>query len=109
MRCGARGCAFRSTVLTPWKSTQLSRPAPNWCGSAGRELALGRSLVYHSWTQGVLPKHVEPGLVLLRDPKVRVHGDESLAELAARVTDRNFRLFAERGQLHVINGAMRLQ
>jgi hypothetical protein len=32
-----------------------------------------------------------------------------LAELAARVTDRNFRLFAEHGLLHVINGKMCLQ
>ena len=57
----------------------------------------------------MLPKHLEPDLVLLRDPKLREHGEATLAELAARVTDRNFRLFAERGQLHVINGKMHLQ
>jgi dihydropteroate synthase len=32
-----------------------------------------------------------------------------LADLAARLTDRNFRLFAERGLLHVLSGRMRLQ
>ena len=32
-----------------------------------------------------------------------------LKELAERVTDRNFRLFAERGVLHVLNGQMYLQ
>ena len=57
----------------------------------------------------MLPKHLEPELVLLRDPKLREHGDETLQELARRVTDGNFRLFAERGLLHVINGSMYLQ
>ena len=46
---------------------------------------------------------------MLRDPKLREHGEETLRELAGRITDRNFRLFAERGQLHVINGQMHLQ
>src|SRR5262249_43461220 len=57
----------------------------------------------------VLPKHLEPGLVMLRDPKVRGHGAEALRELAGRVKDRNFRIFAENGRLHVISGPMYLQ
>ena len=56
----------------------------------------------------MLPKRLEPDLILLRDPKLREHGEEMLQELARRVTDRNFRLFAERGLLHVINGSMHL-
>src|SRR5262249_8745108 len=56
-----------------------------------------------------LPKHLEPGLVLLRDPKLREQGEQALRELAARITDRNFRLFAERGLLHVFNDKMFLQ
>jgi dihydropteroate synthase len=57
----------------------------------------------------VLPKHLEPDLVVLRDPKLHVHGEQMLRELAAQVQDRNFRIFAERGLLHVINGEMYLQ
>ena len=34
--------------------------------------------------------------------------NDRFEELAALVTDRNFRLFAERGLLHVINGQMSL-
>src|SRR5262249_16892218 len=52
---------------------------------------------------------VEADLVLLRDPRLQEHGEAALAELAERVTDRNFRLFAERGLIHVINGTMYLQ
>jgi dihydropteroate synthase-like protein len=87
----------------------LTTQVINWCRSCVRELALARRLVYHAVTQRVLPKHLEPDLVLLRDPRLQEHGEATLAELAGRVTDRNFRLFAERGLIHVINGKMYLQ
>src|SRR5205085_9489150 len=35
--------------------------------------------------------------------------EETLRELASRVTDRNFRLFAERGLLHALNDKVYLQ
>ena len=56
-----------------------------------------------------MPKHLEPDLVLLRDPRILEYGDAALRELAERITDRNFRLFAERGLLHVVNNKMHLQ
>ena len=87
----------------------LTTEVINWCRSCVRELDLARRLVYHACNEHVLPKHLEPDLVLLRDPKVRAHGEETLRELAERVTDPNFRLFAEGGRLHVINGQMYLQ
>jgi dihydropteroate synthase-like protein len=87
----------------------LTTEVINWCRSCVRELALARRLVYHAVTQRVLPKHLEPDLVLLRDPRLQEHGEATLAELARHVTDRNFRLFAERGLIHVINGKMSLQ
>ena len=87
----------------------LTTEVINWCRSAVRELDLARRLVYHACKERVLPKHLEPDLVMLRDPKLYEHGDETLRELAARIADRNFRLFAERGLLHVINGQMYLQ
>jgi dihydropteroate synthase-like protein len=87
----------------------LTTQVINWCRSCVRELALARRLVHHAVTQRVLPKHLEPDLLLLRDPRLREHGEATLAELARRVTDRNFRLFAEGGLIHVINGKMYLK
>src|SRR5438552_15683466 len=81
----------------------LTTEVINWCRSCVRELDLARRLVYHSCTQRVLPKRLEPDLLLLRDPKLRTHGEDALRELAGRITDRNFRLFAENGLLHVLN------
>src|SRR5262249_51322399 len=87
----------------------LTTQVINWCRTCVRELDLARRLVHFAGTRSVLPKHLEPDLVLLRDPKLREHGPEGLAELKARITDRNFRLFAEGGRLHVLNRAMHLQ
>jgi len=87
----------------------LTTAVINWCRSCVRELALARRLVYHACVNRTLPKHLEPDLLLLRDPRLREHGDETLRELAAKIVDRNFRLFAERGRLHAINGSMHLE
>jgi len=69
-----------------------------------KEFALARRLVYHAVANKVIPKRLEPDLVMLRDPKLYLQGQESLDELAERITDRNYRIFAERGELHVMNG-----
>jgi dihydropteroate synthase-like protein len=87
----------------------LTTQVINWCRSCVRELDLARRLVYYACKERVVPKRLEPDLVLLRDPKLHELGAETLAELAARVTDRNFRLFAERGLIHVLNDKMYLQ
>lgn len=80
-----------------------------WARSAVKEFDLARRLVYHAVKEKVLPKRLEPNLVVLRDPKLFAHGEEALVELASRITDRNYRIFAERGEIHVMNGSMYLR
>lgn len=87
----------------------LTTQVANWCRSCVREIDLARRLVHFACSRGVLPKHLDPDLLLLRDPKVRDHGAATLAELAGKLTDRNFRLFAEGGELHVLNRDMHLR
>ena len=82
----------------------LATEVINWGRSAVREFALARRLVHYAVTHKTLPKRLEPNLVLLRDPKLHVVGEAALAELAERITDPNYRIFAERGELHVLNG-----
>jgi dihydropteroate synthase len=86
----------------------LTTQVINWCRSAVREIDLARRLVWYSVRQRVLPKHLVPYLVLLRDAKLREHGEAALRELAQNITDPNFRLFAEQGWLHVLNNQMYL-
>lgn len=87
----------------------LTTQVINWCRSCVRELDLARRLVYHACTHRVLPKHIAPNLVMLRDPKLRMHGETMLNDMAANIKDRNFRLFVERGLLCVLNNQMFLQ
>jgi dihydropteroate synthase-like protein len=82
----------------------LTTEVINWGRSAVTEFAIARRLVHHAVTNKVVPKRLEPDLVLLRDPKLHEQGQPTLDELAERITDRNYRLFAERGELHVMNG-----
>lgn len=86
----------------------LTTEVINWARTSVKEFDLARRLVFHAVANGVLPKRLEPGLVMLRDRKVFEHGPAALAELASRVTDRNYRIFAEGGEVHAINGSMHL-
>jgi dihydropteroate synthase-like protein len=87
----------------------LTTEVINWCRSCVRELDRARRLVHYACKERILPKRLEPDLVMLRDPKLREHGPARLEELARQITDRNFRLFAEGGQLHALNSGMHLQ
>ena len=81
----------------------------NWSRSAIKEFDLARRLVCHAVIQKVLPKRMEPNLVMLRDPKLYPHGQVELESLAGKITDRNYRIFAERGELHIMNGSVYLR
>ncbi len=81
----------------------LTTEVVNWASSSVREFDQARRLVRHSVKNRVLPKYIGSQLVALRDPKVRTIGDDALRGIAARLTDPNFRIFAERGEIHLMN------
>jgi dihydropteroate synthase len=81
----------------------LTTAVINWARSSVRELDLARRLVHHAVTRRTLPKHVEPRLVALRDPRVVEYGSENLAEIQRRIRDPNWRIFAEGGLIHALN------
>ena len=81
----------------------------NWARTSVRECHLARQLVHYAVTHHVLPKHLEPGLVMLRDAKLLEHGPEGLRELALAIKDHSFRIFAEGGRLHVMTSGMYLE
>jgi dihydropteroate synthase-like protein len=82
----------------------LTTEVINWARSSVREIDLARRLMFHAVTRRTLPKHVEPRLVALRDPKVPRFGPEALREIASRIKDRNWRIFAEDGLITALNG-----
>ena len=56
-------------------------------------------------TRKTLPKRVEPRLVMLRGDRPPRFGPEGLRELAAKVKDPNWRIFAEDGRFYAFNNA----
>lgn len=87
----------------------LTTEVIHWARTSVRELDLARRLVHFAVKHRRLPKHVEPGLHLLRDEALRRHGKAELERLAAEIRDRNFRIFAEDGTIHVISSEGHLE
>lgn len=81
----------------------LTTQVINWCRSAVREFDLARRLAHYAVKNHVLSKHFDSQLVMLCDSQAREVGSDELAQLAAGIKDSNFRIFAERGELHIIN------
>jgi dihydropteroate synthase-like protein len=81
----------------------LTTEVINWARSSVREFDLARRQTFHAVNQRALPKHIDSSLVTLRDATLKELGRETLEHLATQVKDPNYRIFAEGGQLHVMN------
>jgi dihydropteroate synthase-like protein len=86
----------------------LTTQVINWAQSCVRECDLARRLVYHSVRQRVLPKHLEPRLVLLRDLHPSDVRPSELLQLAKQIKDHNYRVFAADGEVHVVSHNLHL-
>ncbi|MFT3882259.1 MAG: DUF6513 domain-containing protein [Gemmatales bacterium] len=86
----------------------LTTAVANFARSSIAECDLARRLAYYAVHQKRLPKKTDSRLLTLRDRKLRPMGQEILSQLAASLTDPNYRVFAEEGQLHVMNGKLHL-
>ncbi len=87
----------------------LTTQVIHWAVSSVRECSLARTLAHHAVTHRTLPKHVEPRLITLRSGKPQVHGQEVLDDLAKAIRDPNFRVFAERGKVHLVGAGLHLE
>ena len=86
----------------------LTTQVINWARTSVRECDLARRLVYHAVRRQSPPKHLEPQLVTLRDAKLLEFGPAALADLARRIKDNNFRIFAEGGEIHLVGAGLHL-
>jgi dihydropteroate synthase len=81
----------------------LTTQVINWARSSVRELDVARRLMHHSLTNGVLPKHLDSRLVMLRDSKIAEMTADEVAELARRITDPNYRILVQGDMIHLFN------
>jgi len=81
----------------------LTTQVVNWCRTAVAEFDRARRLVKFALDQKTPPKRLSEELVMLRDPRVTSLGDDGLQKLFSQLKDPNYRIFVERGEIHVMN------
>jgi dihydropteroate synthase len=83
----------------------LTTAVITWARSSVREIDMARRLTHYAVTHHTLPKHLEPELILLRDPRIERFGTDNLLELQRRIRDPNWRIFAEDELIHALNNS----
>ena len=74
-----------------------------WARGAVREVDVARRLMHYAITQHTIPKGVDDRLVTVKDPAVLAFTEQELRTLQAGITDPNFRIFADRDGITVLN------
>ena len=80
-----------TTEVIPWAQTSI------------RECDIARQLVFHAVQNGVLPKHVEEKLIILRDADKPDYNALFFDKLSADIRDHNIRLFVDDAGIHLGN------
>jgi dihydropteroate synthase-like protein len=73
---------------------------------AVRELDLACKLMSYAIENKILPKHLEDGLLTIKDPQSGAFSEEELRAMQNSVRDRNFRIFADRDSIYVFNNRL---
>jgi len=74
-----------------------------WARGAVREIDVARRLMHYAVTHHTIPKGVDDRLLTVKDPSLLTFSEEDLRALQARITDPNFRIFADREGITVLN------
>jgi dihydropteroate synthase len=82
----------------------LTTEVINWARSSVRELDRARRIVAYAVRNQTIPKHIDAGLVMLRDAARLRYTEEELNGMAAAIKDRNYRILLSDEQIHLIGG-----
>jgi dihydropteroate synthase-like protein len=75
----------------------------SWARGAVREFDLARKLMHYSRENNILPKHVDDGLITVKDPPHEPYTEAELRHMHEKVRDKNFRIFANDDYVYVFN------
>jgi dihydropteroate synthase-like protein len=81
----------------------LTTSVIEWARGAVQEAVIAAQLMHFAVEHGTTPKHVDGRLVTVRDDELRPYSESELRELHERVTDPNFRIFADADWIYVFN------
>jgi dihydropteroate synthase-like protein len=74
-----------------------------WARGSVREISIARQLMHYAVAHKTIPKSVDDRLVTIKDPAVLTYSESELRALQARLTDPNFRIFADAEAITVLN------
>jgi dihydropteroate synthase len=74
-----------------------------WARGAVREVDIARRLMHYAVTERTIPKGVDDRLVTVKDPAVLTFTEQELRTLQSAITDPNYRIFADRDAITVLN------
>jgi dihydropteroate synthase-like protein len=77
-----------------------------WARGAVREIDVARRLMHYAIGHRTIPKGIDNRLVTLKDPEVLTFSEPELRALQADITDPNFRIFADREAVTVLNNTL---
>jgi dihydropteroate synthase-like protein len=83
--------------------TVLTTEVIPWARGAVREVDIARRLMHYAVTRHTIPKGLDDRLVTVKDPAVLTFSQDELRDLQSRITDPNFRVFADRDGITVLN------
>ncbi|HYO25785.1 MAG TPA: DUF6513 domain-containing protein [Lacipirellulaceae bacterium] len=86
----------------------LTTQVINWSRTSVAECHAARQLMHYAVAQRVLPKHVDDRLIMLRDARIDETPPEEIAALAHQIRDRNFRIYASQGEVHLVSSELHL-
>jgi len=81
----------------------LTTEVIGWARGAVRELDIARRLMHYACHNNVLPKHLNDGLLTVKDPPFETFAEDELRAMQKRVRDRHFRIFADSDYIYVFN------
>jgi len=77
-----------------------------WAKGAVREIDVARRLMHYAIGRRTIPKGIDNRLVTVKDPEVLAFSEAELRALQAAITDPNFRIFADREAVTVLNNEL---
>jgi dihydropteroate synthase len=75
-----------------------------WARGAVREVDVARRLMRHAIVHKTIPKGLDDRLLTVKDPAPLAYSQSELRALQAQITDPNYRIFADRDGITVLNG-----
>jgi dihydropteroate synthase len=82
----------------------LTTEVIGWAHGVVKETVLAAQIMYLAQRQARPPKHIDAGLVTSKDESMRAPTEEELRSMQAKVSDANYRVFADADWLYAFNG-----